>query len=186
MTYASAVATLALALLGLAGPSRAAAEDSQTAVPAAEATDPRALGWMQGFPPPPDKRLSAADGSFFRFPALRWSVVHMREFLPTVEVSRGLGAPLSLPVALDASIDAIRFTSTGARAPMSWKESLAANYTDGLVVLHRGRVVYEFYDGELREDRSHAAMSVTKSLTGTLAAMLAAEGVIDPAAPVTR
>jgi hypothetical protein len=110
----------------------------------------------------------------------------MREFLPTVEVSRGLGAPVPLPVALDASIDAIRFTPTGARAPMTWKESLAANYTDGLVVLHRGRLVYEFYAGELREDRSHAAMSVTKSLTGTLAAMLAAEGVIDPAAPVTR
>ncbi|WP_449302481.1 serine hydrolase [Pseudoxanthomonas mexicana] len=110
----------------------------------------------------------------------------MREFLPTVEVSRGLGAPVPLPVALDGSIDAIRFTPTGARAPMTWKASLAANYTDGLVVLHRGRVVYEFYAGELREDRSHAAMSVAKSLTGTLAAMLAAEGVIEPAAPVTR
>ena len=110
----------------------------------------------------------------------------MREFLPTVEVSRGLGAPVPLPVALDGAIDAIRFTPTGARAPMTWKASLAANYTDGLVVLHRGRVVYEFYAGELREDRSHAAMSVAKSLTGTLAAMLAAEGVIEPAAPVTR
>ena len=59
----------------------------------------------------------------------------MREFLPTVEVSRGLGAPVPLPVALDGAIDAIRFTPTGARVPMTWKASLAANYTDGLVVL---------------------------------------------------
>ena len=186
MTHAFAATALALVMLGMSGPSRAADTAPPNAAPDAEASDPRALGWMQGFPPPPDKRLSAADGSFFRFPALRWSVVHMREFLPTVEVSRGLGAPVPLPVALDGAIDAIRFTPTGARAPMTWKASLAANYTDGLVVLHRGRVVYEFYAGELREDRSHAAMSVTKSLTGTLAAMLAAEGVIDPAAPVTR
>lgn len=186
MTHAFAATALALVMLGMSGPSRAADTAPPNAAPDAEASDPRALGWMQGFPPPPDKRLSAADGSFFRFPALRWSVVHMREFLPTVEVSRGLGAPVPLPVALDGSIDAIRFTPTGARAPMTWKASLAANYTDGLVVLHRGRLVYEFYAGELREDRSHAAMSVTKSLTGTLAAMLAAEGVIDPAAPVTR
>lgn len=179
-------ATLAFVLFGATGQSHGAATGQQSGAAGAAATDPRTLGWMQGFPPPSDKRLSAADGSFFRFPALRWSVVHMREFLPTVEVSRGLGAPSPLPVALDGSIDAIRFTPTGARAPMTWQESLAANYTDGLVVLHHGQLVYEFYAGELREDRSHAAMSVTKSLTGTLAAMLAAEGVIDPGAPVTR
>ena len=138
MTHAFAATALALVMLGMSGPSRAADTAPPNAAPDAEASDPRALGWMQGFPPPPDKRLSAADGSFFRFPALRWSVVHMREFLPTVEVSRGLGAPVPLPVALDGSIDAIRFTPTGARAPMTWKASLAANYTDGLVVLHRG------------------------------------------------
>jgi hypothetical protein len=34
--------------------------------------------------------------------------------------------------------------------------------------------------------KPHSAFSVTKSFVGTLAAMLAAEGVIDPAAPVTR
>ena len=117
MTHAF-VAALALVLLGMSGPSRAADTAPPNAAPDAEASDPRALGWMQGFPPPPDKRLSAADGSFFRFPALRWSVVHMREFLPTVEVSRGLGAPVPLPLALDGSIDAIRFTPTGARAPI--------------------------------------------------------------------
>ena len=67
----------------------------------AEASDPTKIGWMQGLPPPDDKLLEAADGSFFKFPALRWSVVHMREFLPTVEVSRGLGAPGVLEYALD-------------------------------------------------------------------------------------
>jgi hypothetical protein len=30
------------------------------------------------------------------FPKLRWSVCHLREFLPTEEISRGLGAPVPL------------------------------------------------------------------------------------------
>ena len=55
---------------------------------------------------------------------------------------------------------------------MSWRESLAANFTDGVLVLHRGKVVYEQYRGCLAEDGKHAAMSMTKSLTGLLAQIL--------------
>ena len=88
--------------------------------PSAQASDPAKMGWMQGFPPPKDKVLSAADGSFFKFPALRYSVVHMREFLPTVDVSPGLGTPSSLPVALDTGIDAVTFRPWNARQAMSW------------------------------------------------------------------
>jgi hypothetical protein len=63
---------------------------------------------------------------------------------------------------------------------MTWEASLAASYTDGIVVLHRGRIVYERYFGVLRDDGQHAAMSVTKSVVGTLGAALVAEGRIDP------
>lgn len=59
--------------------------------------DPLKMGWMRGFPTPEDKQLRFADGSFFEFPALRWSVVHMRELMPTVNVSRGSGAADPLP-----------------------------------------------------------------------------------------
>jgi len=63
---------------------------------------------------------------------------------------------------------------------MTWEESLSANYTDGIVVLHRGRIVYERYLGVLKEDGQHGAMSVTKSFVGTLGAVLVAEGTLDP------
>lgn len=144
------------------------------------------MGWMQGFPPPDARVLSAADGSFFEFPALRWSVVHMRQFLPTTGVSRGLGAPAPFEYALDASIDSVAFTPWGAEESMTWEESLWKNYTDGILILHQGDVVFERYFGELTEAGKHAAMSVTKSFTGTLAAALVAEGTLDPDAPVTE
>lgn len=153
--------------------------------PSARASDPIKMGWMQGFPPPRDKRLNFADGSFFKFPAMRWSVVHMREFMPTVNVSRGLGAPTQLPQSLDPHIDAITFRPLNATQDMTWEESLWQNYTDGILVLHKGHIVYERYFGALTPSHQHAAMSLTKSLTGTLGAVLVAEGTLDENRPVT-
>jgi hypothetical protein len=72
------------------------AQKKETILSAKE-SDPVKMGWMQGFPPPKDKILSAGDGSFFNFPAMRWSVVNMRQLMPTVDVSRGLRAPDPLP-----------------------------------------------------------------------------------------
>lgn len=150
----------------------------------AEVSDPRVMGWMQGFPPPPDKLIMQPSSDFFGFPKLRWTVCHMRELLPTAEVSRGLGAPLPLAYALDSGIDALTFTPTGGGAPMTWEASLAANYTDGILILHRGEVVYERYFGCLDAAGKHAAMSMTKSLTGLLAEILVAEGRLDEGAKV--
>jgi len=147
--------------------------------PDAAASDPAALGWMTGSPPPAERTLRFDDGSYFQFPAMRWSVSNFRQLMPTMNVSRGLGAPVALPSALRKDIDTLSFTPLGATAPMSWAQSLAATYTDGIVVLHRGRIVYERYFGALKDDGQHGAMSVTKSVVGTLGAMLVAEGRLD-------
>ena len=70
-------------------------------------SDPKTLGWMEGFPPPPEKLITQPDSNYFSFPKLRWTVCHLREFLPTEQVSRGLGAPVALDYALDEGIDAV-------------------------------------------------------------------------------
>ena len=145
----------------------------------AKESEPSNFGWMKGFPPPADKTLHAADGSFFKFPALRWSVVHMRQMLPTINVSRGLGSPEPLSYALDSKIDSLTFTPWNSKKPMTWEASLWENYTDGMLILHRGKVIYERYFSELTEKDVHAVMSLTKSFNGTLASILVAEGVLD-------
>ncbi|MBB5609215.1 MULTISPECIES: serine hydrolase [unclassified Janthinobacterium] len=145
----------------------------------AAASDPASLRWMVGAPPPADKIIRFDDGSYFHFPQLRWSVSHFRQLMPTVNVSRGLGAPVSLPRALRSDIDSLRFTPLGAKDAMTWEQSLAASYTDGILVLHRGRIVYERYFGVLNESGQHGAMSVTKSVIGVLGATLVAEGKLD-------
>jgi hypothetical protein len=134
---------------------------------------------MVGSAPPADRTVRFEDGSFFRFPAMRWSVSNFRQLMPTTNVSRGLGAHVSLPSALRKDIDSIRFFPLGSQDAMTWEQSLAATYTDGVVALHRGKIVYERYFGVLNPQGQHAAMSVTKSVIGTLGAMLVAEGRID-------
>jgi CubicO group peptidase (beta-lactamase class C family) len=127
-----------------------------------------------------------ADGSFYSFPKFRWSFSHGRELMATSNVSRGSGAASVLPRAERADLDAITFIPLGKTEPMTWAQSLSANFTDGIVVLHRGRIVYERYFGALTADGQHADQSVTKSFFGTLGAMLVQEGKLDQNATVAQ
>ncbi len=169
----------AIVFVSLMAPIAACA--AEQAFPDAIESDPARLGWMVGAPPPPDRVVRFDDGSYFRFPAMRWSVSNFRQLMPTVNVSRGIGPPKALPRAMRDDIDGVTFTPLGADRQMTWDESLLANYTDGIVILHKGRVVHERYFGVLRPDGQHGAMSVTKTFVGTLAAMMVAEGKLDPA-----
>ncbi|PIF53577.1 serine hydrolase [Flavobacterium sp. 2] len=142
-------------------------------------SDPARMGWMIGSPPPTDRIPRFDDGSFFQFPALRWSVAHMRQFMPTVNVSRGLGASIPILTNFNRDIDKVKFVPLGETKAMTWEESLEKVYADGVIVMHHGKIVYEKYFGALTIDGQHAAMSVTKSFTGTLGIILAKEGLID-------
>ena len=150
----------------------------------AQASNPQGMGWMQGFPPPAGKTIRFTDPDFFVFPKLRWTVCNFRELMPTVGVNNGTKGASKLPAALNASLDQVSFTPLGSDKKMSWNDAFDVNYTDGVIVLHHGRVVYERYAGCLGPDTLHGAMSVTKSLTGLLGEVLVAEGKLDEKAEV--
>lgn len=156
------------------------------ALPSAAQTDPAQLGWMVGSPPPPDKVIRFEDGSGYRFPQLRWSFSNQRQLIPTTNVSRGTGAVSPLPRAERSDLDAVTFTPLGKTEATTWAQAFDANYTDGIVVLHKGRVVYERYGGVFGPEGQHIAMSVTKSFFGTIAAILVAEGKLDENAAVAK
>src|ERR1700722_1683774 len=155
--------------------------------PDGNASDPNALGWMQGSPPPPAKRIRFEDGRLLEFPQLRWSLSHMRELVPTVAVWRGTGPASDIGIAGragEARIDALIFDDLHGRRH-TWTGSLAHTYTDGIVVLHRGVRVYERYFGALQPHRPHACFSITKSYAATLAAALIHERALDEAKVVS-
>jgi CubicO group peptidase (beta-lactamase class C family) len=149
--------------------------------PDAGASDPIASGWMQGSPPPPAKQIRFQDDRFLEFPQIRWTLSHMRELAPTVNVWRGKTAPSDLgaaPHGREAAIEALAFEDLRGR-PLTWAQSLRETYTDGIVVLHRGRRIYERYFGALEAQRPHACFSITKSYAATLAATLIHERALD-------
>ena len=115
------------------------------AYPDAAASDPRRLGWMEGTPPPPERQVRFADDRFLDFPQIRWSLSHMRELVPTVNVWRGEAPSVSLGDAdelREEEIDRLAFTDMNG-AQRRWDASLQDTYTDGILVLHRGQRIYD-------------------------------------------
>ncbi|MDP3738968.1 MAG: serine hydrolase [Hyphomonadaceae bacterium] len=151
----------------------------------AAATDPRARKLMQGFPPSAEATIRFDDDTSSRFPNIRWAFSRQRELKATASIWRGRGAASTLPYALRDDLDAVPFTTLDGEAT-SWGQAVDTMFTDGLLVLHRGVIVYERYLGALEPQLPHIAMSVTKSFVGLLAAMLAHESALDPEAPVVR
>lgn len=189
----STSATMAAAIMGLAccnvsDSSKDNEKEMEANAPVLTAaeSDPRVMGWMQGFPPAADKTLNSADGSYFTFPALRYSVNHMREFFPTRDVPTSDRFRYAVETDIDNDIENVSFLPWESDEEITFGQSLDTNYVDGIIIMHKGKIVYETYSGGLTPDGLHAAMSVSKSFTGTLGAILASEGVIDPEEKVTH
>ncbi|MBB4261348.1 serine hydrolase [Bradyrhizobium sp. CIR3A] len=150
----------------------------------AVASDPNAIGLMQGFPPEPDKRVVFATRTALTFPKLRWSVNHWREIAPTRRVWRGTG-PIEPFVRDVRDLSAIRFKTLDGM-DVDFQSALSLMYTDGLLVLHRGQIAFETYRAGGAPHLPHSVFSITKSVTGLLACVLIVEGKLDPEAQVTH
>jgi CubicO group peptidase (beta-lactamase class C family) len=155
---------------------------AQSALPSPEATDAVKLGLMQGFPPPPEKVVRL--GSLLKFPNGRWGFHHLRELGPTAQVWRGdekTTAARETPQELGGVV--FDDDKGGQTTLADWQRT---TYTDGLLVLYKGSVVYQKQYSGMAAHQPHALFSMSKSFTGLLATMLIKEGLIDPNALVTR
>jgi len=176
---------LTLVLAAFMAPILASAQTSEPGPLTAIQSDPSVMGWRAGTPPPPERWVRFEDQSFLVFPQTRWSFSNWREVFPTSEIWRGQGPVGVLPQNLRNDLDSVTFTPIGGGNEVTWEQSLPLNYTDGIMVIHKGQVVYERYFGALTAPGQHIAHSVTKSLVGTVAAMLIQEGRLDRSAAIS-
>ncbi|MEM1277471.1 MAG: serine hydrolase [Pseudomonadota bacterium] len=135
---------------------------------------------MQGSPVPPEWRppRNAWDSP----PWNRWSFQHVREILPTTEVWRGTGPVRELPVDLQ-DVDGIEFSDAEGQT-QTFVGMLEATYTDGMILIHRGRVIHESYHNGMTPRTLHLSQSVAKSVTAAACGVLIDQGVLDPDAPL--
>jgi CubicO group peptidase (beta-lactamase class C family) len=139
-------------------------------------------GWMVGFPPPPDKRITMANSHLPE--CLGWRVQNPGRLYPWARISRGAGPVAPLPAGQALRVDELSVDDgQGQRLPMTdiWHRT----GVDATLVLHRGQVVFESYLGDMGPTRQHAMFSCTKSVVGLLVQSLIHEGKIDESAPAS-
>src|SRR5256885_9961003 len=89
-------------------------------------------------------------------PYNRWAFHHVRELIPTADIAN----------------DPRRIRDFASHRETIDERFLGETDTDGCVILHRGRMVFEYYANGLTPDTPHILMSVTKSMLGLLMGML--------------
>jgi CubicO group peptidase (beta-lactamase class C family) len=137
------------------------------------------LGIMQGNPPAEDVRVTLAN--YDREPYQRWSVVNMRQIIPSARVA----APVEstpLPRRL-RDLSGVTFEHNGIEHRID--DLFADTYVDAMLVVHRGEVVLEHYDAGIGPESRHIAQSVTKSFVAALAGILIHRGLLVPDELVT-
>ena len=118
-------------------------------------------------------------------PVNRWAYWHVRDILPTYRVSRGDGPARALPAAAaPADLLAVEIIRADGSAG-TVGDVLAGTYTDAYVVLQDGELVTEWYGPLGSPERTHALMSVSKSVLGCVAAVLIDRGLLDGERPIT-
>src|SRR5262245_16259562 len=136
---------------------------------------------MDGFPPTPGTQVTLAN--WRTAPFNQWAFHHVRELLPTADIPHDATNVRELPVKM-AFLEGVRITGAGAKE-LSLDQALKATNTDSLVILHRGSIVLERYFNGMSEHSPHIFMSVTKSMLGLLAGILAGQGILNVSQLVT-
>ncbi len=138
-------------------------------------------GLMHGFPPPVEARVTHENQLYG--PYNRWSFQNIQKLNPTADVWRGNG-PI---VHFDEEPRDLDFISYQRRdgTRYNFGEMLKLSYTDGIIVLHRGKLIYERYLNGMQPQVRHAWASGSKSMTGMLVAILVCENLLDPEALIT-
>lgn len=140
--------------------------------------NPTAFEQRYGFP-----RNEATLANWRLAPYSRWSFQNAGEFVPSAGIACAGGAVESLtvdPTDLLAQSIAIE----GRRETIA--EFLRRSDTDAFVVMKRGEFVGDYFAPHMDDDAAHIVFSISKSLTAILSGSLQADGLLDPAAPVTR
>jgi CubicO group peptidase (beta-lactamase class C family) len=138
---------------------------------------------MSGFPPAESAVVSSA--TWQEAAHVRWAFQHMREIIPSQVVPADPTHARPLSRSHDHDVLGAEVTRLdGSRSTAG--QVLTSTWTDAVLVLHDGEVVDERYFAGMMPTTPHLLMSVSKSLVGCVAGVLAEKGTLDPSAPVTH
>jgi CubicO group peptidase (beta-lactamase class C family) len=160
-----------------------------TTDPGAPGTDPDAAveARMSGFPPAHESPVHESPVTLATWqeePNLRWSFRHMREIMPShlIPADRHTARTLAtVPRRSALAAPVTRLDGT----PTTAEDVFARTWTDALLILQNGTIVDERYYAGMTDRTPHLLMSVSKSIVGCVAGILADRGLLDTTAPLT-
>jgi CubicO group peptidase (beta-lactamase class C family) len=130
---------------------------------------------MSGFPSVQPDQVTLAN--WRTAPYLTWAFQHVREIVPSADIPNAPGDVWKLK-SEPKDFSSFRFEHGGKSYGLD--KFLHETDTDGLVILHRGKVVLEHYDNGMTAGTPHILMSVSKSLTAIVAGILVQSSKLDP------
>src|SRR5690349_4949662 len=113
------------------------------------------LGIMEGFPPPAAKRVTHRNWQ--DPPFNRWSFQNVRSVIATRAIHRRAGAATALTSAPEALEEMTFEDIDGEQRTVT--AMLDTTYTDGFLMLHRGRIVLERYLNGMTPATLHLSQS---------------------------
>jgi CubicO group peptidase (beta-lactamase class C family) len=137
---------------------------------------------MIGFPADEASRVMLANWQ--DPPSVRWAFRHMREIIPSQIIPAGQ-RPTGFVQGDEVDLDAVtvgRLSGTTTSVEQVFDETS----TDALILLHDGALLNERYYAGSTDATPHLLMSVSKSIVGCVAGILAGRGVLDVTAPVEK
>ena len=129
---------------------------------------------MKGSPPPIEYQVTL--DNWRKYPFNSWSFVNVRNLIPTSPIYNNPDKKVILQKQL---IDIDDLVIDHKNTSYKLKEIFKICDTDAFLVMHKGKIKFEFYDKFTRFNTPHIIFSVSKSLTSLLTGILVEKKVIN-------
>ena len=129
---------------------------------------------MKGCPPPIKYQVTL--DNWRKYPFNSWSFVNVRNLIPTSPIYNNPDKKVILQKQL---IDIDDLVIDHKNTSYKLKEIFKICDTDAFLVMHKGKIKFEFYDKFTRFNTPHIIFSVSKSLTSLLTGILVEKKVIN-------
>ena len=129
---------------------------------------------MKGSPPPIEYQVTL--DNWRKYPFNSWSFVNVRNLIPTSPIYNNPDKKVILKKQL---IDIDDLVIDHKNTSYKLKKILKKCDTDAFLVMHKGKIKFEFYDKFTRFNTPHIIFSVSKSLTSLLTGILVEKKVIN-------
>ncbi len=129
---------------------------------------------MKGSPPPIEYQVTL--DNWRKYPFNSWSFVNVRNLIPTSPIYNN---PYKEVILHKQLIDIDDLIIDHKNTSYKLKEILKICDTDAFLVMHKGKIKFEFYDKFTRFNTPHIIFSVSKSLTSLLTGILVEKKIIN-------